>query len=143
MKKCFFALVLPLTLLLTACGREPRPAALLLGQAADLNESETLLVIDGQNIPAWEYLYWLALDCRQMEERCDAAGEPVDWTAPLSEGGTLEDLVKADALADTALYAAVGTWATAYGCTLTDAERNALPERHYAYLTPEQGRHLT
>ena len=100
-------------------------------------------MIDGQNIPAWEYLYWLALDCRQMEERCDAAGEPVDWTAPLSEGGTLEDLVKADALADTALYAAVGTWATAYGCTLTDAERNALPERHYAYLTPEQGRHLT
>ena len=131
MKKCFFALVLPLALLLTACGREPRPAALLLGQAADLNESETLLVIDGQNIPAWEYLYWLA------------AGEPVDWTAPLSEGGTLEDLVKADALADTALYAAVGTWAAAYGCTLTDAERNALPERHYAYLPLEQGRHLT
>ena len=120
MKKCFFALVLPLALLLTACGREPRPAALLLGQAADLNESETLLVIDGQNIPAWEYLYWLALDCRQMEERCEAAGEPVDWTAPLSEGGTLEDLVKADALADTALYAAVGTWAAL-----------------------EQGRHLT
>ena len=143
MKKCFFALVLPLALLLTACGREPRPAALLLGQAADLDESETLLVIDGQSIPAWEYLYWLALDCRQMEERCDAAGEPVDWTAPLSEGGTLEDLVKADALADTALYAAVGTWAAAYGCTLTDAERNALPERHYAYLTLEQGRHLT
>ena len=100
-------------------------------------------MIDGQNIPAWEYLYWLALDCRQMEERCEAAGEPVDWTAPLSEGGTLEDLVKADALADTALYAAVGTWAAAYGCTLTDAERNALPERHYAYLTLEQGRHLT
>ena len=100
-------------------------------------------MIDGQNIPAWEYLYWLALDCRQMEERCEAAGEPVDWTAPLSEGGTPEDLVKADALADTALYAAVGTWAAAYGCTLTDAERNALPERHYAYLTLEQGRHLT
>ena len=143
MKKCFFALVLPLALLLTACGKEPRPAALLLGQAADLNESEPLLVIDGQNIPAWEYLYWLALDCRQMEERCEAAGEPVDWTAPLSEGGTPEDLVKADALVDTALYAAVGTWAAAYGCTLTDAERNALPERHYAYLTLEQGRHLT
>ena len=143
MKKCFFALVLPLALLLTACGREPRPAALLLGQAADLDESETLLVIDGQNIPAWEYLYWLALDCRQMEERCEAAGEPVDWTAPLSEGGTLEDLVKADALADTALYAAVGTWAAAYGCTLADDERDALPERHYAYLTLEQGRHLT
>ena len=104
MKKCFFALVLPLALLLTACGREPRPAALLLGQAADLDESETLLVIDGQSIPAWEYLYWLALDCRQMEKRCEAAGEPVDWTAPLSEGGTLEDLVKTDALADTAMF---------------------------------------
>ena len=29
MKKCFFALVLPLALLLTTCGREPSPAALL------------------------------------------------------------------------------------------------------------------
>ena len=82
-------------------------------------------------------------DAGKFRERCEAAGEPVDWTAPLSEGGTPEDLVKADALADTALYAAVGTWAAAYGCTLTDAERNALPERHYAYLTLEQGRHLT
>ena len=142
MKKCFFTLLLPLVLLLTACSREPEPAAFLLGQAAGLDEAETLLVIDGQRIPAWEYLYWLALDCRQMEERCEAAGEPVNWTAPLSDGGTLEDLVKADALADTALYTAVETWAAAYGCTLTDDERDALPERHHDYLTPEQGRIL-
>ena len=74
MKKCFFALVLPLALLLTACGREPRPAALLLGQAADLNESEPLLVIDGQNIPAWEYLYWLALDGGTLRSRRRTSG---------------------------------------------------------------------
>ena len=48
MKKCFFALVLPLALLLTACGREPRPAALLLGQAADLDESEKMCIRDSQ-----------------------------------------------------------------------------------------------
>ena len=78
MKKCFFALVLPLALLLTACGREPRPAALLLGQAADLDESEPLLVIDGQNIPAWEYLYWPAAKWR------NAAKPPGNqWTGPL------------------------------------------------------------
>ena len=98
MKKCFFALVLPLALLLTACGREPRPAALLLGQAADLDESETLLVIDGQSIPAWEYLYWLALDCRQMEERFMMIEELMqeEFQAGKEEGrteGKLETLV--------------------------------------------------
>lgn len=143
MKKQIFALLLPMGLLLTACGREPEPAIRLLGQAAGLDEAETLLVIDGHEIPSWQYLYWLALDCRQMEERCETAGEPVNWTTPLSDGGTLEELVKGDALADTALYAAVETWATTYGCTLTEDERDALPERSYAYLTSVQGRRLT
>ena len=86
MKKCFFALVLPLALLLTACGREPRPAALLLGQAADLNESEPLLVIDGQNIPAWEYLYWLALDCRQMEVTTTSPPTPANCPSGATTG---------------------------------------------------------
>ncbi len=143
MKKRIFTLLLPLILLLTACVKAPEPDVRPLGQAAGLDETETLLVIDGRDIPAWQYLYWLALDCRQMEESCEAAGEPVDWASSLSDGGTLADLVKADALADTALYATVETWAAAYGCALTDAERSALPERDYSYLTMEQGRRLT
>ena len=134
-----------LCLLLSGCGRGGDSAASggLLGRAAGLDESETLLVIDGREIPAWQYLYWLAADCQQLEARCEAAETPLDWAAPLPDGGTYGELVKADALADTALYATVQTWAETYGCTLTAEERAALPERTYPFLTAEQGRVLT
>lgn len=116
-----------LCLLLSGCGRGGDSAASggLLGRAAGLDESETLLVIDGREIPAWQYLYWLAADCQQLEARCEAAETPLDWAAPLPDGGTYGELVKADALADTALYATVQTWAETYGCTLTAEERAA------------------
>lgn len=133
-----------LCLLLSGCGRGGDSAASggLLGRAAGLDESETLLVIDGREIPAWQYLYWLAADCQQLEARCEVAETPLDWAAPLPDGGTYGELVKADALADTALYATVQTWAETYGCTLTAEERAALPERTYPFLTAEQGRVL-
>ena len=45
-----------LCLLLSGCGRGGDSAASggLLGRAAGLDESETLLVIDGREIPAWQ-----------------------------------------------------------------------------------------
>ena len=142
MKKQAAALVLALCVMLTGCGREEEKAGSLLGQAAGLEDDEILLVVGGREIPAWRYLYWLAADCRELEERCAAAGTALDWNTPLPEGGTLRDLVKADALADTVLYALVESWAEDYGCTLTDAERSALPEREDPHLTEEQGRNL-
>ena len=142
MKKQAAALVLALCVTLTGCGREEEKAGSLLGQAAGLEDDEILLVVGGREIPAWRYLYWLAADCRELEERCAAAGTALDWNIPLPEGGALRDLVKADALADTALYAAVESWAETYGCILTDAEISALPEGEDPYLTEEQGRNL-
>lgn len=140
MKRFFFAALLCLSL--AACGQADRAAAPL-GDAAGLDGSEILLCIDGQEIPAWKYLYWLAEDCRRLEEQCAAAGAPLDWELSLPEGGTLEASVKAGALSDTALYAAVDRWASAYGCTLTDEERAALPEQVYDRLTEAQGQALT
>ena len=70
MKRRITALALLLCLCLTACGgeedqqpeeavRPPQPATLL-ETASGLSESETLLTVDGRDIPAWKYLYWLA-----------------------------------------------------------------------------------
>lgn len=142
MKKRAAALALALCVTLTGCGREEEAASSLLGQAAGLEDDEILLVTDGREIPAWRYLYWLAADCRELEGRCADAGTALDWNTPLPEGGTLRDLVKADALADTALYAAVESWAETYGCALTDAEISALPEGEDPYLTAAQGKRL-
>lgn len=138
MKQKFAALALCLTL--TACGQsaETEPSSLL-GSAAGLDEAEILLCVDGQEIPAWKYLYWLAVDCRRLEAQYVEAGTTLDWEASLPEGGTLEERVKADALADTALCAAVERWAAVYGCTLTEAERAALTPWDDRFLSETQG----
>ena len=136
-------LALALCLLLSGCGKKETDAGSLLGQAAGLEDDAPLLTVDGREIPAWKYLYWLAADCRQLEERCEASGTALDWSAAVPEGGTLADLVKADALADTVLYAVVDSWAELYGCTLTEEELGNLPKRSYPGLTEEQGQILT
>ena len=142
-RKLTAVLILLLCLPLSSCGQKTALTGSVLGQAAGLEENETLLVIDGREIPAWQYLYWLAAACRELENRCEAAGAPLDWFTPLPGGGTLEDLVKADALADTALYAAVNVWSEAYGCTLTEKELEDLPKRSYPGLSEAQGQVLT
>lgn len=76
--------VLLLCLLLAGCGaaeREEETGAL--ESAAGLTENqEDFLTVDGEAVPAWRYLYWLAMDCRRLEEQYAAADEPLDWTRP-------------------------------------------------------------
>ena len=136
-------LALALCLLLSGCGKKETEAGSLLGQATGLEDDAPLLTVDGREIPAWKYLYWLAADCRQLEERCEASGTALDWSAAVPEGGTLADLVKVDALADTVLYAVVDSWAELYGCTLTEEELGNLPKRSYPGLLEAQGQVLT
>lgn len=137
MKQKLAALALCLTL--TACGQAETTPSSLLGSAAGLDETEILLCVDGQEIPAWKYLYWLAVDCRRLEERYAEAGAVLDWEMTLPEGGTPEERVRADALADTALCAAVESWAAIYGCTLTETERAALTAWDDPCLSEAQG----
>lgn len=142
MRKTTASLALALCLLLSGCGKAAAGTGSLLGQAAGLEDETPLLTVDGWEIPAWKYLYWLAVDCEQLEERYETSGTPLDWSAPLADSSTPEDLVKADALADTVLYATVDSWAELYGCTLTEDELDNLPKRSYPGLTAEQGQAL-
>ena len=143
MRKTTTLLALILCLLLSGCGKKETGAGSLLGQAAGLDDNVPLLAVDGREIPAWKYLYWLAVDCGQLEERYESSGTALDWSSPVPEGGTLADLAKADALADTILYAVVDNWAELYSCTLTEDELDNLPKRSYPDLTEEQGQVLT
>lgn len=116
MKRYLAAVGLVLCLMLSACEvdrEEPVRQTSRLGEAAELDEEVILLSIDGREIPAWRYLYWLGYTCQRVQERYTSAGLPVDWNTPVS-GGTLADYVKDQALADTALYATVENWAERY-----------------------------
>lgn len=136
MQKRIAVLVLALCLCLTACGRRepgapesPRPATLL-ETASGLTEEEILLTIDGREVPAWRYLYWLAYTCDQLAERYAQSALPLDWSAPVP-GGTLADYAKDQALANTALYTVVENWADAYGYETPEEETEtarALPD---------------
>lgn len=84
------------------------------GRAAGIMEDEILLTIDGRNVPAWEYLYWLSLACDRARGQ---ASNAVDWES-----------VAEQALMNTALYASVETLAERYG--VADAsDADALSER--------------
>ena len=125
MKRRIAALALALCLGLGGCAVREEKKTSLLGRAAELGEDIVLLTVDGREVPAWRYLYWLAFTCGQVREKYKDAGLALDWDAPLT-GGTLADYAKDQALADTALYATVENWAERYGCALDETERAAL-----------------
>ena len=128
MRKRMAAAVLVLCLGLSGCAlKKEEEKASLLGRAAELGEELVLMTVDGREIPAWRYLYWLAFTCDQIREKYKDSGLSLDWEAPVS-GGTLADYAKDQALANTALYATVENWAVRYGCVLSEKERAALAQ---------------
>ena len=136
MKRYVAAVMLVVCLFLGACDgriREWGGGTGLRDPAASMSGDAALLTIDGREIPAWRYLYWLAYTCQRVQERYQTSQLPLDWETPVS-GGTLADYVKDQALADTALYATVENWAEKYGCGIT--AETAMDES--AYL-PDMG----
>ena len=132
MKRYLMAAVLVLCLLLSSCGENGEPvvqATSRLSEAAGMEEEQILLTMDGREVPAWRYLYWLGYACERVEDRYRESKLPLDWSTPVA-GGTLADYVKDQALADTALYAAVENWAERYNCTPAESEIEtpALPD---------------
>lgn len=128
MRKRMAALALVLCLGLSGCAqKKEEEGASLLGRAAGLGEELALLTVDGREIPAWRYLYWLAFTCDQVREKYKDSGLTLDWETPVT-GGTLAAYAKDQALANTALYATVENWAERYGCVLSEAEQAALAE---------------
>lgn len=125
MRKRMAALALVLCLGLSGCGMKREEDATLLGRAAEMGEELALLTVDGREVPAWRYLYWLAFTCDQIREKYQDERLTLDWDAPVS-GGTLADYAKDQALANTVLYATVENWAERYGCVLSESERSAL-----------------
>ena len=128
MKRRMVALSLIFLLLLSACGStNAEQADMTLYEAAGLSgPSEILLTVDGRDVPAWRYLYWLAYDCGQLEDSYAAAGQELDWESPADGGTTLAEYARQQALSDTVLYATVENWADQYGIQLSDEEQAVL-----------------
>jgi len=128
MKKGMIVLTLLLCLTLSACGGEKEAEQgqqSFLGKTIGLAEDAVLLKVDGREVAAWQYLYWLNRGWETVCRQYGAGDAGVDWETPV-EGGTLAGYVKQQALENTILYATVEDWAEKYDCTLTEAEKREL-----------------
>ena len=128
-------LTLAAALALTACGGDPQEDGLFY-QASGIRPEAVLLSVDGRDVDAQRYLYWLAYACDYVAGYYDT-GDGIQWADTVS-GQSLEDYVKDQALKNTALYATVENWAEDYGCALTDEDRDAM-DREWAARVAQYG----
>ena len=123
-----------LAVLLSGCALWEEPPAPAVSTPAA--EETAFLTIAGREIPAWRYFCWLDRGIEAMAARYEAVGLTPDWAGQAGEE------VGAQALADTALYAAVENMAEEYALTLTAQERSALDTSPWAALPEEQQEEL-
>lgn len=87
----------------------------LLPFAAGMEASDTALTVNGQEVPADLFLYWLALNCAYFQQNY---GLPLD--------GSYGNAVLQDSLTMTAYYVIMEQKVLEAGCPLTDEQRSEI-----------------
>ncbi len=92
----------------------------ILGQASGIPEGACFCGVNGEAVPAWRYLYWLARVCDRLSG--EYGGAP-DWDFIMDDGRTLNEYAKEQALMDTAMYCV--TEILARDCKITWSDQDA------------------
>lgn len=121
MKRAFMA-ALAAMLLLSGCGKQAEEPSGLYYEASGIAPDAVLLTVDGREVPAARYFYWLTADCDYLAEQ--SGGEP-DWTGDAG-GQTLDEYVKKQALSAAVFYATVESLAESHNCVLTAGDLAAM-----------------
>lgn len=139
MKKIrYLAGALAALLLVTAavgCGGKKEPEGLFY-EACGIDPKATIAAVNGQEITADEYLYWLAYECESLT----ASRGTVQWNEVIDNGVTYGEYAKRSALADVMQYAAVRTMAEKSGVTLSQEDREQLQKNKDEDITRSGGR---
>ena len=112
---------------LSGCGKTKEGAVKsgLYYDASGISPDAVLLTVDGRDVTAGRYFYWLTDACDSMNSFYTEQGKELDWNTELS-GEKLGDYVKKQALTTSVLYAVIESWAEKYGCTVTDEDRSGI-----------------
>lgn len=113
--------------LLAGCGAAADPDDMAY-QAADLKRDSEIITVDGQAIPAEEYLFWL-LSAISQEKQYGYLADDTAWEETLGEDGTATaEVLKSDALETAKLYRVIETKAAEAGITLTEEQSKEIED---------------
>ena len=87
-------------------------------EVTGIHPDAVLMRIEGEDISAEEYLYWLAYDCEYLTSYVPN----LDFSAEVSNGMTYGSYAKADAVETVKLYALLRQWAKQYNVSLTEED---------------------
>lgn len=95
----------------------------LLAFSAGMEGDDAALTVNGQEVPADLFLYWLALNCASLEQYLALYG-----LSGISVGDYAQELLQ-DSLTVTANYVLIEQKALEYGCPLTDEQAADIREQ--------------
>lgn len=133
MKRAFTA-ALAAMLLLSGCGKQAEEPSGIYYEASGIAPDAVLMTVNGREVPAARYFYWLTADCDYLAEQ--SGGEP-DWTGD-ADGQTLDEYVKKQALSAAVFYATVESLAESHDCVLTAGDLAAM-DKDWADQTDAAG----
>ena len=139
MKKLLAAAAVCLCLLaMTACGGAVDTESLAY-TLAGLDPQEIILTVNGREVSAELYLYWLQYAC-SVAENTGAVDEEgnLNWDYVYADGVTAEEYIVGEALNQAKLYLLIEEWAETYGVELTDEEEQTVDEE-IAYYAEQLG----
>ena len=104
---------------------EQKNAKSLYQNASGVETSAVVMSVNGQEVSAEEYLYWLSYYCDYYKEYMEYMGVS-DWNTELSEGFTAGDYIaqqaEMQAVSMVTQYAVIDGWAQESGLALTEED---------------------
>ena len=151
MKRWMSALLAALLLALcVGCGNQEEPSGIYY-DITGIAPAETVMTVDGNEIPAQAYFYWTAYNCSYFEyqlgmlaaygmsgDLVNVEDGSVNWDAPFSEDQTLSQYVKEETKSAVTFYAVAENLAAELGVTLTEEDETAIADNR-ASMVEELG----
>lgn len=97
-------------------------------QAADIRRDAELLTVDGAPIVAEKYLFWLASSIQTAKQYMELETDE-DWAETMSDGLTVAQAMKADALETVKLYQVVEAKAAELGVAITEEQQKEMDQQ--------------
>ena len=151
MKRWMSALLAALLLALcVGCGNQEELSGIYY-DITGIAPTETVMTVDGNEIPAQAYFYWTAYNCSYFEyqlgmlaaygmsgDLVNVEDGSVNWDAPFSEDQTLSQYVKEETKSAVTFYAVAENLAAELGVTLTEEDETAIADNR-ASMVEELG----